>query len=854
MRDTFLIVDGNSLLHRAFHALPLLDVGGVYTNAVHGFFAMLFKAMAQLKPAICAVCFDTHAKTFRHIEYDEYKAGRKPTPDELRGQFPIVKEILSDMRLGVLSLDGFEADDLLGTLSKLGDEAGYAPVLLTGDRDSLQLVGGNTRILLTKKGITESLLLNAEGVKDNFGVTPEQITDLKGLMGDSSDNIPGVPGVGEKTAVKLLSEYGTLEATLANADKITGKLGERLREFSEQAVFSKKLATILRDAPIEFHPMEMSVSHMLLGRVALQKYRLGAIEKQLLSLSSAGNEREEKPEADVQMPKENALPAPQSEQELLSALKNMRGEAVAIAFSDSSASAFSSEGDYLRVPLSVDLLSQGLELSAFLRSLPALSGKKLIVHDGKRLLHTLSANGFGEVEIYRDVMLMAYLINPQLRSYRAEAICGKEEAVDARDIYSLYLSQSEKIKQNGMEMLLSDIEMPLMRVLFDMEEIGVGVDTDVLSRLGTEYEGKIAELKEKVYELTGVSGFNLNSPKQLGEVLFDKMGLKGGKKTKNGYSTDADALEKLAPVCPAIEPLLSYRQYSKLLGTYIDGLRRVAAYGRVHSTFDQTATATGRISSNEPNLQNIPVRTDLGREIRRAIVPAEGMYLVDADYSQIELRVLAHLSGDKNMRDAFLKGQDVHTRTAAEVYQVSMDEVTHQMRSSAKAVNFGLVYGISEFGLARNTGVSRAEAGDFIKRYFERYPGVKQYMANAVRDGEQKGYAETLYHRRRFLPELTEGKGATRAFGERIAMNTPVQGTAADIIKLAMVKVCKALEKEKMRSRLVLQVHDELILECPPEETEKARDLLKREMESVAELSVPLVAEVSFGKSWYETK
>jgi DNA polymerase-1 len=332
------------------------------------------------------------------------------------------------------------------------------------------------------------------------------------------------------------------------------------------------------------------------------------------------------------------------------------------------------------------------------------------------------------------------------------------------------------------------------------------------------------------------------------------MGLKGGKKTKNGYSTDADALEKLAPVCPAIEPLLSYRQYSKLLGTYIDGLRRVAAYGRVHSTFDQTATATGRISSNEPNLQNIPVRTDLGREIRRAIVPAEGMYLVDADYSQIELRVLAHLSGDKNMRDAFLKGQDVHTRTAAEVYQVSMDEVTHQMRSSAKAVNFGLVYGISEFGLARNIGVSRAEAGDFIKRYFERYPGVKQYMANAVRDGEQKGYAETLYHRRRFLPELTEGKGATRAFGERIAMNTPVQGTAADIIKLAMVKVCKALEKEKMRSRLVLQVHDELILECPPEETEKARDLLKREMESVAELSVPLVAEVSFGKSWYETK
>ncbi|MDD2648049.1 MAG: DNA polymerase I [Eubacteriales bacterium] len=854
MRDTFLIVDGNSLLHRAFHALPLLSSGGVYTNAVHGFFAMLFKAMSQLKPEICAVCFDTHAKTFRHIEYGEYKAGRKPTPDELRGQFPIVEEILTEMRLGVLSLDGFEADDLLGTLSRMGEEAGYAPVLLTGDRDSLQLVGGVARIMLTKKGITESLLLDAEGVKDNFGVTPEQITDLKGLMGDSSDNIPGVPGVGEKTAVKLLEEYKTLENTLENAGSIKGKLGERLREFSEQAVFSKKLATIRRDAPIEFKPIEMTVSHMLLGRAALQKYRLGALEKQLLSLGAPARNESETESAAPEMPDDNLLPSPKSAEELAGAFRSLRGEYAAIAFSEASASVYTSEGDYLSIPLSADLLSQGLEPSAFLSALSALSGKKLIAHDGKRLLHTLSANGCGEIEIYRDVMLMAYLINPQLKSYRIEALCQTDKAPDARDIYFLYLSENEKIKSNGMETLLSEIEMPLMRVLYDMEEIGVGIDSEVLSRLGAEYEVRIANLRREVYELTGVSGFNLNSPKQLGEVLFEKMGLKGGKKTKSGYSTDAEALEKLAPVCPAIEPLLSYRQYTKLSGTYIDGLRRVTQNGRVHSTFDQTATATGRISSNEPNLQNIPVRTDLGREIRRAIIPAEGMYLVDADYSQIELRVLAHLSGDENMRDAFLKGQDVHTRTAAEVYQVPMDEVTHQMRSSAKAVNFGLVYGISEFGLARNIGVSRAEAGDFIKRYFERYPGVKRYMANAVSEGEQKGYAETLYHRRRFLPELTEGKGATRAFGERIAMNTPVQGTAADIIKLAMVKVCAALSAEKMKSRLVLQVHDELILECPPEETEKATDLLKREMENVAQLSVPLVAEVSFGKSWYETK
>ncbi len=846
MRETLLAVDGNSLMHRAFHALPLLDAGGVYTNAAHGFLSMLLKAVSDLSPRYIAVAFDLPVPTFRHTAYADYKAGRRAMPEELKPQFPLIKEILGDMKLGVLTSEGYEADDILGTLSQKCRESGLDCVLLTGDRDALQLIGDGTRVLFTRKGITESTLFDSAGVKETFGVTPEQVTDWKGLMGDASDNIPGIPGVGEKTAVKLLNEYGSLENVLAHGDEIKGKLGEKVRDNAELARFSKDLATIRPTAPIDFDLNAFDASHMADGLQTLRKYQLNGIASRLEKMAPGGAPAAAEPEAGAVFTEETL----RSRDEIASFLSLIQGQPTALHVSPTRMTV-AAAGRLAEIQLQQDMLSDGLLPDEAWQALKPLLSEKLYVHDGKALLHQLADLGLPLPEFAWDTMLGAYLHNPQEKTYALSQFARE----DAAGVLTLAEKQQKQLEDEGMTALMREIEMPLLYVLFDMEQAGFQVDGKVLSDLGKEFTQQAEELKEEVYKLTGVRGFNLNSTQQLGKVLFETLDLPHGKKTQRGYSTDADTLEKLIDLHPCIAPILKYRQVVKLNSTYIDALiRKMDATGRVHTYFDQTGTATGRISSSEPNLQNIPVRTEMGREIRKAFITKPGFVLADADYSQIELRVMAHFSGDHAMVDAFRKGQDIHTRTAAEVYGVPMEQVTREMRSSAKAVNFGLVYGISEFGLARNIGVSRRQAGDFIARYFERYPGVKKFMDEAVKKGYDQGYAVTMMGRRRQLPELKASNANTRNFGERAAMNTPVQGTAADIIKLAMVRVHDALKKEGLQARLILQVHDELLIEAPKDEEETVCRILQECMEQVYQLSVPLVAEVKTGQSWFETK
>ena len=802
MRDLFLIVDGNSLLHRAFHALPLMDYEGQYTNALHGFLNMLLRCMRERKPRWCAVAFDEHAPTFRHTEYAEYKAGRARTPDELRPQFDSIKEILSAMGLGVLSLTGYEADDILGTLSLQVRQKGADALLLTGDRDALQLVDDEITLLLTRKGISEVEECTPARVKELFGVTPAQITDLKGLMGDSSDNIPGVPGVGEKTAVKLLDQYETLENVLAHGDEIKGKLGEKVRANADQARFSKWLATIKRDIPLTVRYDACETHHLRDGLPMLRKYGLMTIASRI------AQEEGEAPEAAP------AALAFSDWQELTadSAAALSQKEKVAVYLGEEEISLCDGQ-DRFKAQLGgqIDLFSAEPAGDPMADCQPVWQ-RPVITHDGKHLLHTLADQGRPLPQIAFDTMLAAYALNPQEKTYHLSAFGD----ADASGVWALMAKQQTQMRQMGVEKLYQEIELPLLNVLFDMEHAGFRVDTEVLRDIGSRLSAQETALREEIYRLCGVGEFNINSPKQLGEVLFGKLGLQTGRKTSKGYSTDADTLEGLREKHAAIGPILEYRQVSKLHGTYIDALiRKVGPDGRIHTFFDQTGTATGRISSAEPNLQNIPVRTDMGREIRRAFVAAPGHVLVDADYSQIELRILAHFSGDAAMVDAFRQGQDIHARTAAEVAGIDISQVTPQMRSHAKAVNFGLVYGISDFGLARNTGMTRKEAAAFIERYFAAYPGVQKFMDEKKAEGYANGEVRTLFGRVRRLPELKSPNYNMRSFGERAAMNTPVQGTAADIIKLAMVRVHEALKKGHFQSKLILQVHDELIIEAP---------------------------------------
>lgn len=838
-------------MYRAFHALPPMDADGTPTNAVHGFLSMLLKAFEEHLPQYCIVTFDSHGPTFRDEIYDQYKATRSQMPDDLRPQFAVIEEILSAMGIGVVSLQGFEADDLIGTLSRQLKERGVRALILTGDKDDLQLVDDGVSMLFTRKGISETVLFDPAGVKAYFGVSPEQVVDWKGLMGDSSDNIPGVPGVGEKTALKLLQEYGTLDNTLENAPNIKGKLGEKLTTFADQARLSRKLATIDRHAPVTLSLREASLDHMMDGLPAMQKYQLSGASERLRKLTGGKAAAEEaKPKAEI--PWETL-----SDKAGLEALFARAPQAPAAVFATQEELSIAwPEGPGAQVLLASgqqDMFgasSSGMTASDALKALGPLLHRGVIAHDAKALFHQMRP-GDTPPPLRFDTMVASYLHNSQERSYALQSFAQR----NARGVSDLYLRQLRQLEEEGTKKLYYDIELPLVRVLYDMETEGFQVDGQVLSGLGAEFSRRSESLREEIYQLTGVSGFNLNSPQQLGKVLFETLGLPAQRKTKLGYSTDAAVLESIAELHPAIPQILEYRQVTKLSSTYIDAmLRKMDPSGRIHTTFDQTGTATGRISSVDPNLQNIPVRTDMGRDIRRAFVARPGHVLVDADYSQIELRILAHMSGDEAMCDAFLKDQDIHLRTAAEINGVPLEAVTPRMRSDAKAVNFGIVYGISDFGLARNLNTTRKRAGDFISRYFERYPKVHQFMQDTVKFGYEHGYIATLFGRRRLLPELKSGNANIRNFGERAAMNTPIQGTAADIIKAAMVRAHAALRENRLKARLILQVHDELIIEAPEHEAEQVLKLLKSSMEQVAQLKVPLKSDIKSGKSWYDTK
>ncbi len=862
MKDQFLIVDGNSLLHRAFHALPLMDADGVYTNAIFGFLNMLLKAIETERPAYLAVCFDEHGSTFRHTAYADYKAGRAATPPELRQQFDTLRTLLDEMGIRRYGLQGWEADDLLGTLSRLGSEAGVSPLLLTGDRDALQLVTVDTAVLFTRKGTSDVARFTPALVYETYGFTPAQVTDWKGLAGDHSDNIPGIAGVGDKTAVKLLQQYGTLEEILAHAGEIKGKMGEKIRDGADTARMCKELATIHTDAPVDFRLADCVMPDLKAAVPALKKLRLNAIIRRISTPEAQedGASQEAGPQAEpltlLPFAEETAVADGAALQAWLGALRE-EDRPLALYVTDAELTVAASGGQWARAVLGGDLLNPGADPEELLRALaPELCAHPAAVHDGKRLAHQLMRAGAQVPSAYRwDTMLGAYLLDPQQKSYAFTAL--KEELPeDARGLLSLAGWQERRVQAEGMGRLMTEVEQPLALTLWRMERDGFRVDGPFLKSLGERYVEEIDRCREQVIAACGAGSFNLNSTQQLGSVLFDQLKLPHGKKTARGWSTAVEVLEELQPIAPEIiDPLLRYRQLTKLNSTYVEGLLPLMdAEGRVHSYFDQVATATGRISSSEPNLQNIPVRTEDGREIRRAFLPREGWVLVDADYSQIELRLMAHFSGDRALVEAFREGQDVHARTASEIFEVPLNEVTPALRSQAKAVNFGLIYGISAFGLARNTGVNRYEAQDFIRRYFAKYPGVKRFMDEAARLGAENGYAQTLMGRRRYLPELRSDKQAIREFGKRAAMNTPVQGTAADIIKLAMVRVDEALRREGLQAKLILQVHDELILECPPEEADRAAALLKRCMENVIELRVPLVAEVHTGTNWAEAK
>ena len=848
--DTFVIIDGNSLMHRAFHALPpLSNADGVYTNAVFGFLSMLFKVVGDEQPRYLAVAFDLHGPTFRHKDYSEYKAGRKPTAPELRPQFDLVRECLEKMGVKILTCPTFEADDILGTFARRCEEAGIPALLVTGDRDSMQLVTETSNVLYTRRGVSDVVRYTPEKVLEDFGVTPAQIPDLKGLMGDASDNIPGIPGIGEKTAIKLLSAYGTLENALDHAEAdLKGKQREKMIDGRMSGLMSKKIATITRYVPLDDVTLEDCRLGDMRGVLPLfEQLGLKTLTVRLLQLSGLRAE-------------ENAPAAPQiawqderqllSQAEISTFISALPTDArTALLMREDGVSLAAENGAQALIPYAQGLLGGGLDPLCAAKALaPLLTGARpLILWNAKRLKTEFASWGLPVTVVFDDDQIMQYLLAPQNGKYEAPE--------NAAALLQQTLSDERALDEQEMAKLYREIELPLLSTLYDMERDGFLVDCDELNRLGAQYDQQIAELKDEIFSLCGVAPFNLNSPQQLGSVLFDTLGLPAKKKTARGYSTDAETLNELAELHPVVDKILLYRQVAKLKSTYIDGLLRLTGRdGRIHTWFDQTIAATGRISSSEPNLQNIPVRTPMGREIRRAFIAPAGSVLVDADYSQIELRLLAHLSGDKAMCEAFTLGQDIHARTAAEVYGVPLDEVTPQMRSSAKAVNFGIVYGISDFGLASNLHISRKEAAEFISRYFARYPAIHRFMDACVSQGKAEGYSVTMYGRRRPLPELSSPNYNRRQFGERAAMNTPVQGAAADIIKIAMNAVHDELKASGLTAKLILQVHDELIVEAPEEEREQVETLLRRCMENAASLRVPLIADVHSGRSWYDTK
>ena len=866
MSKKFVILDGSSLIFRAFYAMPpLTDSKGESTGAMVGFDNMLTKLLVEVKPDLLAIAFDRSRHTFRTERYADYKGTRKETPAELKSQIPLLKEYARVYGIAFLEKDNYEADDIIGTLSTQAAARGFDTMVVTGDRDALQLVRPNLRVMLTKKGISETKLYDEAAFKEEYGFEPLKLIDLKGLMGDTSDNIPGVPGVGPKTASKLLLEYGSLEEVLENADKISGKkLKENLLAHKEQAMLSKELATIelavpdmsfrAEDFAIEpvFEEMESFCKVHELNKVWHNFQRLNVRETSLF------------PEQEDSLP-DLGYQVGESADSMAACLREEAPLGLAGVFSGRhpfeklEGAAVACGSARLFVPFGTpawEILLQALA-----------DGRQVAVFDAKRYYQA----GMGSVQFF-DVQLLDYLLRPELSDYELARLSGdyfpheavpesfadeKEEAVwQAVLLARLRQPLWQELEERGQEKLYGEMELPLVAVLADMEQQGIFVNRQRLLEKAEEVGQRIAALQADIYTLAG-GEFKINSPKQLGEVLFDRLGLPPVKKTKTGYSTNAEVLETLRYQHPIVELVLSFRMWSKLKSTYLDGIEGLIdpETGRVHTTFNQTVTATGRLSSSDPNLQNIPVRREEGKTIRAFFEPGEGYdYILSADYSQIELRILAHMSGDESFLEAFREGQDIHARTAAEVFGVPLEDVTADMRRKAKAVNFGIVYGISDFGLSRDLHISRQEAAGYIGSYFDRYPGVKAYLDRMVQEARETGSVKTVFGRRRELPAISSSNFNQRSLAERMAMNTPIQGTAADIIKLAMIAAHKALKEAKVRSRILLQVHDELVLEVPKEEVEQVSSILREAMEQVVSLSVPLSIDINYGPNWAEAK
>ncbi len=840
MENKIVLIDSYSLLYRAYYAIrtPMNDKDGNPTGAVFGFTNMLLRILEEYKPTHMAAAFDMHAPTFRHKECDYYKATRKPMPEDLRPQVPLVRELLEAMNIRIVELEGYEGDDILGTLSRKLDGKKY---IVTGDRDSLQLINEDTSVLLTKQGISEVIEYTPERLKEE-GLEPYQIIELKALMGDSSDNIKGIAGVGEKTAKDLISRYGDIDNLFNNAEEIKGKLGEKIRAGEEDARQSKYLATIVCDAPIEICENELTFAPFT-QRV---KDKLNELEfRSIIKRLSFEESEEQKESVSVEILSVDSI------EEALS----MLGEEIALYYTEGSIALADGTSREIRIPVRQTLLDEGVYLNEGLCSI--VGKKKLLIANAKRVMRIVSKGDIGE---YFDLSLAGYLLNAK-KSYEefdeviedfADKDYGESKACA---LYSAGSVLREKLKEKSLEKLYYEIELPLTSVLFDMEERGFCVDVEVLRSLGEKYTTEINGLIEAIYELAGEE-FNVNSSRQLGNILYGKLGLPVSKKTKSGASTNAEALEKLIGKHEIIDFILRYRTLAKLKSTYIDGIDGLIdkRNNRVHTVFRQTATVTGRLSSTEPNLQNIPVRTEEGRELRKMFVASEGNTLVCADYSQIELRLLAVFSEDEKLVSAYKSGEDIHRATASAVYGVDIEKVDRDMRSSAKAVNFGIIYGISDYGLSTELKIPPRHAKAFIQRYFDTYPKVKSYMDENVEKAKEKGYSETYFGRIRAIPELKASNFNIRSFGERAAMNMPLQGTAADLIKIAMLGVYRRLKEEKLSAKLILQVHDELIVDTPDNEVERVKIILKEEMEGAASFIVPLVAEVGVGKDWYSAK
>lgn len=866
-------------MNRAFYALPpLTNSEGLNTNAIYGFTTMLLKMREEIKPDYIVATFDKKAPTFRHNHYKDYKSGRKKMPPELEEQFPVLKELLKLLAIDIFEIEGFEADDLIGTLSVTAEDKDIDVYIVTGDRDALQLATDRTRVIITKKGITEKEVYDKNRMIQEMGITPDQFIDVKGLMGDSSDNIPGVPGVGEKTAFKLIKEYGSVEEVLRNIENIDGKkLKENLREYSEQAIFSKKLAKIVTEVPVEIDmdSIKSKENYDYDGvRSLFFKLQFKSLMDKIPQHHTGQAVSAETEPVMVDFERTGSI---ESLAKLADNILKHKEEIVYILFDDVDFHMFTKSHvgkalvSFMGENYILDVDSIFTEDKAKARELlnSILRDKEIrkISYDIKAPHAIMHKSGIDFYGVVFDLKIAAYLIDSSSGEYALDTIIHEYLGMDLKEagdelkvrqvslFGQLHEKMESRIKELDMEKLLYEVEQPLTEVLASMESEGFRVDGSKLSELGVRFKSEIDKVQEEIFQMAGEE-FNISSPKQLGKILFEKLDLPVIKRTKTGYSTNAEVLEELNDKHPIIEKITYYRQLTKLYSTYVEGLKAVIdTDGKIHSSFNQTVTTTGRLSSTEPNLQNIPIKYELGREIRKVFIPENNDCLIlSADYSQIELRVLAHISGDDNLISAFNNNLDIHTKTASEVFKVPLEEVTPRMRSNAKAVNFGIVYGIGDFSLSRDLKISRKEAKQYIDTYFERYPGVKRYLDGIIKFAKENNYVTTILNRRRFLPEIKSSNKMVQAFGERLAMNTPIQGSAADIIKLAMVKVCDEIEKKNLRSRLILQVHDELILNVYKDELETVKDMVRRIMGNVVEFKVPLDVDINVGESWYEAK